>query len=348
LSDNEEEMEQDDDPSYVPDPKDIDADDDDTGFDDFDDCLYEESPQNASPHQQNVFLVAESSLLNLFRFCPVCRSECERMVESRIGTKITVSQKCYSCTFTTSWDSQPSVGGIPDGNIMLSSSILFGGGSPTKVLKILKHMNVPTIWYSTFMNHQKKYLHTAVQKTYQQQQSSLLNNIKAEGRELIEGGNGRCDSPEHSAKYGTYSLMDAEQNKILHSQLIQNNEVKNSGAMEKEGLARSLTFLTGEGLSINTLITDRQVQIRKYMRERWRGVQHRLDGWHVGKGTQRYENLTELLTKGSLLKDIKQISGQHATSSLEAFRSVYNHFAAKMVAFSYHGVTSRYEDLNIS
>jgi len=43
LSDNEEEMEQDDDPSYVPDPKDIDADDDDddTGSDDFDDCLYE-------------------------------------------------------------------------------------------------------------------------------------------------------------------------------------------------------------------------------------------------------------------------------------------------------------------
>ena len=40
LSDNEEEMEQDD-PSYVPDPKEIDADDDDTGFDDFDDCLYE-------------------------------------------------------------------------------------------------------------------------------------------------------------------------------------------------------------------------------------------------------------------------------------------------------------------
>ena len=54
--------------------------------------------------------------------------------------------------------------------------------------------------------------------------------------------------------------------------------MKNSGAMEKEGLARSLTFLTGEGLSINHLITDRHVQIRKYMRERWPGVKHRLDG----------------------------------------------------------------------
>lgn len=45
LSDNEEEIEQDNDPPYVPDPKDIDADDgddDDTGFDDFGDCLYEQ------------------------------------------------------------------------------------------------------------------------------------------------------------------------------------------------------------------------------------------------------------------------------------------------------------------
>ena len=71
------------------------------------------------------------------------------------------------------------------------------------------------------MNHQKKYLHTAVQRTYKQQQSTLLNNIKAEGRELIVGGDGRCDSPGHSAKYGTYSLMDAEKNKILDSQLVQ-------------------------------------------------------------------------------------------------------------------------------
>lgn len=183
--------------------------------------IHRESPRNAPPHQQNLFLVAESSLLGLFRFCPVCQSECERKVDSRLGTKITVTQKCLSCTFSTSWDSQPSVGDIPVGNIMLSSSILFSGGSPTKVLRILKHMNVPTICYSTFMNHQKKYLHTAVQRKYQQQQSTLLTNIKAEGRELIVGGDGRCDSPGHSAKYGTYSLMDAEQNKILDSQLVQ-------------------------------------------------------------------------------------------------------------------------------
>lgn len=165
--------------------------------------------------------MAESSLLSLFQFCPLCTSECNRSVNSRIGTKITVLQKCLSCSFSKLWDSQPTVGDIPVGNILMSSAILFGGGSPAKVLKIMDHMNVPTIAYSTFMHHQKSYLHTAVERTYRQQQCTLLKEIKSEGRDLILGGDGRCDSPGHSAKYGSYSLMDVEQNKILDSQLVQ-------------------------------------------------------------------------------------------------------------------------------
>ena len=70
--------------------------------------------------------------------------------------------------------------------------------------------------------------------------------------------------------------------------------MKNSAAMEKEGLERSLKYLTEEGLSVNTLITDRHVQIRKYMREKWPAVKHRLDGWHVGKGALTY--ITKTIT----------------------------------------------------
>ena len=91
--------------------------------------------------------------------------------------------------------------------------------SPAKVPKIIGHMNVVTIWYSTFMKHQKKYLHAAVERTYRQQQSSVLDSIKAEGKELILGRDGRCDSPGHSAKYGSYSLMDLKQNKFFSARL---------------------------------------------------------------------------------------------------------------------------------
>ena len=70
--------------------------------------------------------------------------------------------------------------------------------------------------------------------------------------------------------------------------------MKNSAAMEKEGLQRSLKYLTEEGLSVNTLIKNRHVQIRKYMREKWPAVKHRLNGWHVGKGALTY--ITKTIT----------------------------------------------------
>ena len=117
--------------------------------------IYRQQPGKTPAYKQKLFLVAESSLLSLFEFCPVCRSECDRRVNSSIGTKITVMQKCLSCSFTRSWDSQPSIADTPLGNIMMSSGILFGGGSPAKVLKIMGHMNVVIIGYSTFMKHQK-------------------------------------------------------------------------------------------------------------------------------------------------------------------------------------------------
>ena len=52
--------------------------------------------------------------------------------------------------------------------------------------------------------------------------------------------------------------------------------------------------------------------------------------------------LTEILTSNYLLKDIRGMSGAHTTSALESFHSVLNHFAPKLLAFSYYGMMSRY------
>ena len=103
----------------------------------------------------------------------------------------------------------------------MSSAILFGGGSPRNYLKIMKHMDVPAVGYSTYMKHQQKFLHTATEKVYREQQSELLGSIKAEGVKLILGADGRCDSPGHSAKYGSYTLFDIKRKKILDTELVQ-------------------------------------------------------------------------------------------------------------------------------
>lgn len=44
-----------------------------------------------------------------------------------------------------------------------------------------------------------------------------------EGRDVKVGGDARCCSPGHSAKYGSYSLMDLESGMILAVELVQVN-----------------------------------------------------------------------------------------------------------------------------
>lgn len=44
-----------------------------------------------------------------------------------------------------------------------------------------------------------------------------------------------CDSPEHNAKYGIYTMTDMQTDKIVEVQVIQHNKVNNSNAIERWG-----------------------------------------------------------------------------------------------------------------
>ena len=61
--------------------------------------------------------------------------------------------------------------------------------------------------------------------------------------------------------------------------------MNNSYAMELEGRTRCFEFLSNEDVKINTLITDRHSQVKKYMREKKPEIKHMFDVWHVAKGT---------------------------------------------------------------
>ncbi len=53
--------------------------------------------------------------------------------------------------------------------------------------------------------------------------------------------------------------------------------------MEKEALIWPLNYLISMGLNIAELVTDRNVQIRKYMREAYPKIKHMFDIWHFAK-----------------------------------------------------------------
>jgi len=66
-----------------------------------------------------------------------------------------------------------------------------------------------------------------VQWVYSRKSSSLLellqllSAILKQGSPIIIGGDGRADSPGHSAKFGSYGILDLNTNKVLHIELVQ-------------------------------------------------------------------------------------------------------------------------------
>ncbi|KAI0227842.1 hypothetical protein LSAT2_021668 [Lamellibrachia satsuma] len=122
-------------------------------------------------------------------------------------------------------------------------------------------------------------------------QNQVLDELREIGGGLELSGDGRYDSPGHSAKYGGYTLMENRVNKVLDIQLVQSNEVGSSNACELEGLRRGIEYLTNScGMQLDCIITDRHKQINAYLRDQLHdnplaaNMKHYYDVWHVAKG----------------------------------------------------------------
>ena len=91
----------------------------------------------------------------------------------------------------------------------------FSGGTPGKILRVLSHMNIACFTAQTFYNHQRRYLDPAVISVLETKQSTLLDQCRASGVPLTIGGDGWTDSPGHSAKYGSYGIIELATTKLL-------------------------------------------------------------------------------------------------------------------------------------
>ena len=102
-------------------------------------------------------------------------------------------------------------------------------------------------------------------KLWNSQHLQLLQGIGEEG--LLIGGDRRCNSMGHSAKYGSYIAVDLQQNKILHVELVQRNEVKSSYHMVLEGLQRTIHLFDRSQVKVRAIVTDRHRQIAAWLKK---------------------------------------------------------------------------------
>ena len=171
------------------------------------------------PERQTTYLVFESALLLLFHVCTFCGKTGTDIKKFVNGSFLRVTQRCVSCKRKRVWESQPFIGKMPAGNLLTSAAILFSGSFPTKALRMFSALNCPTVSSQTFFRHQSAYLFPAVNVNYERHQNSVLASLREKG--LVLAGDGRADSPGHSAKFGTYSVIDLTCNKVVDFKLVQ-------------------------------------------------------------------------------------------------------------------------------
>ena len=110
-------------------------------------------------------------------------------------------------------------GQMPIGNLVFSAGILYSGSSPAKVLQYFKSICIQFISIRTYNYIQSAYLIPSVRNVWQRHQEQTLAACK--GKQVNIGGDGRCDSPGYCAKYGSYTCVDLETNKILDMKIVQ-------------------------------------------------------------------------------------------------------------------------------
>ena len=238
------------------------------------------STERTNSSDVSKFIVLNDCLQELFQFSPVCGSPVVSHTQFCAGTLLTVNIIC-SKEHERQWRSQPSIAGMPAGNLMVSAAILFSGETYSKISHFAEILKLQFLSESTYYRIQDAYVFPVTNDAWKKHQQEILKSVIGP---LSIIGDGRCDSPGYSPKYGTYAIIDQNTDKILDFQLVRVGEVANSVAMEKTGLERSLQYLLNEDLSIHQLATDRHPQITSFMQKHYPSVAHQYDIWHVSKG----------------------------------------------------------------
>ncbi|XP_056406023.1 uncharacterized protein LOC130297504 [Hyla sarda] len=232
------------------------------------------------------FIIFESCFKKLISMIPCsvktkCKGRLTHYKKYFQGSMFSLIVKCSQGHVRQIWKSQPTVNNTPSGNLLLSAATVLSGNSFMKIDSLCKIFNLKSISKSNFLTYQNQYIYPGINLSWKMEQEKLLADI---GRApLYLTGDGQNDCPGFSAKYCTYTLMDADSKKIcaFHVQQLEPNTT--SVGLEKIAFRKTLQQLLDKDLEISTIATDRHVSIRKILREEFPYIDHEFDVWHFAK-----------------------------------------------------------------
>ena len=237
------------------------------------------------------FVTFMSQLDQLLKRCQECGSPILDRSHVAQGSSILVTGSCANY-HDFQWSSSPKIGQMPASNLVLSAAILFSGGTFTTFHQAFDFMSMAVHSERTHHNIQSSYLFPVVHHAWQKQETQVLERSNTQ-TVINVIGDGRCDSPGFSAKYGTYTLMDASSTEILTFKVVQVTEAGSSVAMEKLGFMHCMDKLLENDVPIKTVATDQHPSITAVMGDgpksepRYKEIEHQFDVWHMSKAIKK-------------------------------------------------------------
>ncbi|KXJ25635.1 hypothetical protein AC249_AIPGENE6366 [Exaiptasia diaphana] len=110
----------------------------------------------------------------------------------------------------------PNCGGNAKGSIAQVE-----GYSVSEVLRMLRLMNLACISSRSCYRHARSYINPSVIQFWKSNQQEVIGKLHELENGLIVAGDGRCDSPGHSAKFGSFTLIEQQINKVIDFELVQ-------------------------------------------------------------------------------------------------------------------------------
>ena len=272
------------------------------------DSNYEDTDVPTSGEKK--IIVFESQLDKLFRVCQQCGSIITSKTKHYQGSMIIIKITCLN-RHSKTWKSQPMVNGAAAGNLMIPASILFSGNTYQHIHHFALYLNLQFISSSHYYSTQDKFLFPVINKAWESNRDGVIQQLK-QVPHIDICGDGRCDSPGHSAKYGTYSMMDEKSGKLVDFSVVQVTEVTSSNAMEYEGCKRTLNALLQDNIPVRCLTTDQHTTITARMKSDYPNIKHQYDVWHLSKWVTK--------------KLIKKAKKKKCAQLMPWIQSVSNHF----------------------
>ncbi|XP_040185818.1 uncharacterized protein LOC120918344 [Rana temporaria] len=240
----------------------------------------------ANVANENKFLVFEQCLDLLLlqskclkiQNCPGRIIGLKKLVQ---GSALIVYAECSQQHKFKLWTSQPFIGKMPVGNLLISSAIVCSGSNFLKVKNFFSLLQMHGISSTTHYKNQQNYIFPTIQHHWLNERTKNIQIIAENTVALI--GDGQCDSPGFNAKYCTYTLMDAETDKIIDFQVEQLQAGRTSVSLEKLAFVKALDRVLSDHVKVKVIATDRHVSIRKIIREKYPEISHEFDVWHMAK-----------------------------------------------------------------